>query len=1368
MRFSDVRRNLPGFARSSGQERRSKRRRRNEPLGLEVLEIRVTPTASTWSGATSDLWSVAGNWNTAPANGNDLIFPSNATHIVNNNDLTTVNQFGSLSIQASGYTISGNGISLSGSIDASQASGGSTISLPIAVSGTSTVTVDNSGSTLTASGTISGAGGLTKAGAGELILSGSNAYTGATAVTGGLLQIDGTQTGSAVTIGSGATLAGKGSVASVTSNSGKLAPGDAGPGILTDTGALTLGTGSTLAIPLNGTTAGTTYSQLNVTGQVNVNDATLDLTLGFTPTAHEQFTLINNVGSLPVEGVFHGLPEGSDVTVSGQQFQITYKGGDGNDVVLTHLLSSTTAVTSTPSSPVVGQSVTLTATVTGSGSGTPAGSVEFFNGATSIGTATLINGIATLQTSSLPVGANSVTATYQGDINFAASTSPAATVTIGQASTTTSLTATPNPSPFGQPVTLTATVSPVSPGGGTATGTVEFFSGATSLGTATLSSGTATLQTTAIPTGVNTLTAKYDGDTSFLTSTSQGVTQTISATTPTTTGLTTSASSSTYGQSVTLKATVTDSGSGTPTGSVQFFSGSTSLGTAAFSNGVATLATTALPVGADSVTAHYLGDSNFAPSTSSPTTVTVSQSSTTTALTATPNPSPFGQSVTLTATISAVSPGAGTPTGTVEFFSGATSLGTATLSSGTATLQSTTIPTGTDTLTAKYKGDTNFAASTSPGVSQTITPTASSTTALSSSASSTVFGQQVTLTAKVTPSSSSSITPSGTVQFYSGSTLLGSAILTNGTAALQTTSLPLGSDSVTAQYKGDSNYSPSTSTASTVTVGQAATSTALSAAPNPGGQGQAVTLTAKVSVTSPGSGSPTGTVEFFNGSTSLGTGTLSSTGIATLQTPLLPLGTNSLTAKYAGDTNFTTSTSPAFTETILTSTTTTLTTSATSVVYGQSVTLTAKVISNGTSSNTPTGTVQFFSGTNLLGSGTISGNTATLQTTAIPVGTNSITAVYQGDPNFATSTSTASTVTVAQASSLTALTVNPTSAGLGQTVTLTAKVTAVSPGSGTPTGTVTFMNGTTTLGTATLSNGVATLTTTSLPLTTSSNTNSITAKYAGDTNFTTSTSSATTVTVTQANSVTTLTSNQNPTLTGQQIVLTATIRSTANPTNPTVPTGTVQFFNGSTLLGTGTLGNGQATFLVTTFLPAGTSSFTAVYSGDTNYVASTSTALSQQIIPGTSATTVGTATTPVPFQSVTLTAFVGPLYPSNGQPTGSVNFLVNGQVVGSGTLSNGKATLAVGSLPIGSTTILAVYPGDANYQGSTSVVGNITVGNPTQIYVNKIYLQYLHHSPSETALNFWTTRLQRGYPAPKFVQTIRREAIAQARRTHRG
>ncbi|MFE2500205.1 Ig-like domain-containing protein, partial [Streptomyces scopuliridis] len=100
----------------------------------------------------------------------------------------------------------------------------------------------------------------------------------------------------------------------------------------------------------------------------------------------------------------------------------------------------------------------------------------------------------------------------------------------------------------------------------------------------------------------------------------------------------------------------------------------------------------------------------------------INKANTSTALTSAPNPSVFGQPVTLTATVAAVAPGAGTPTGTVSFFDGATLLGNGTLSGGVATFVTSALAIGTHPLTAVYNGSGNFNTSTSPIHTQTVTP----------------------------------------------------------------------------------------------------------------------------------------------------------------------------------------------------------------------------------------------------------------------------------------------------------------------------------------------------------------------------------------------------------------------------------------------------------------------------------------------------------------------------------------------------------------------------------------------------------------------------------------------------------------------
>jgi hypothetical protein len=244
-----------------------------------------------------------------------------------------------------------------------------------------------------------------------------------------------------------------------------------------------------------------------------------------------------------------------------------------------------------------------------------------------------------------------------------------------------------------------------------------------------------------------------------------------------------------------------------------------------------------------------------------------------------------------------------------------------------------------------------------------------------------------------------------------------------------------------------------------------------------------------------------------------------------------------------------------------------------------------------------------------------SSGVATLTITTLAVGSYSMTAQYGGNASFLSSNSAAVSVTVSSQATTTTTSLNasPNAVGTGQTLTLTAAVQGT--GNTVPAGTVSFMSGSTPLGTAPVNpSGVATLTITTLAV----GTYSLTAQYSGDAIFLSSTSAPVSATVSgQATMTTTsLTASPNPVTSGQTLTLTAAVQGSGSA----APSGTVNFLNGSVLLGTATLNSSGVATLTTNSLAAETYSLSAQYSGDAIFLSSTSAALSVTVNTQTTTT----------------------------------------------------------------------------------------------------------------------------------------------------
>ena len=413
----------------------------------------------------------------------------------------------------------------------------------------------------------------------------------------------------------------------------------------------------------------------------------------------------------------------------------------------------------------------------------------------------------------------------------------------------------------------------------------------------------ATLVNAAIPgSGSHNLEAAYEGDTSFGASTSSTIALTAS-TIATQLSVTPSASSSTSGKQLTLTARLNPYAVGDLTtngGTITFLSNAQSIGTGTLSSGVATLNITSLATGIDSITATYAGDSSyFGASTSSPVTVTV-----TAALGLSASPSSgvaYKNTVVLTATTAVIIPGGKwwiTENGW-DIAANPLMVGGYPMSGVLPNLPNGGFTTTTDPLSVgTHAYYAYYAATPPPG---NILP----------------ISQLALATVNVAPAKPT-ITWAAPAAITYGTSL--SATQLNATASVpgtftynpaSGTVLQAGAQTLSASFTptDTTDYATTTGT-TTVTVNKAGSTTSLVPSASSVAAGSNLTLTATVA--SATSGMPTGMVQFLNGTTVLGKGSLTS-GVATFSTSALAVGTYNLTAAYSSDTNFTASVSSAVT-----------------------------------------------------------------------------------------------------------------------------------------------------------------------------------------------------------------------------------------------------------------------------------------------------------------------------------------------------------------------------------------------------------------------------------------------------------------------
>jgi uncharacterized repeat protein (TIGR01451 family) len=1084
------------------------------------------------------------------------------------------------------------------------------------------------------------------------------------------------------------------------------------------------------------------------------DQATVSGIAGVTPTGNATFTFFTNgtcagagthASPVPLGSGEAGSSTQGPLTAGSYSFDLFY-GGDSNYAAsasscesFTVSKATTTTATSVlqnsvgTNSVALGSAVNDQATVSGTGAGTPTGSVTFtlFTNGTCTPSGTtgspvgLTSGSATSSSSGAlhPAGSYSYQATYSGDSNYTASTGACEPFTVRQASSSTGTvvddagigSAWAGTEVTGASAYDTATVS--ASGGPAPTGSVTYslFGGGTCSGTptatdpVTLSGGSVpnSTATGSLGAGSYSFSASYSGDSNYQSSSSSCEPFSL-AKAPSATGTAVQSGGSPVTGALSLGSTVSDQ---------------------ATVSGVAGIA----PGG--SVTFTF-----FTNGACSGTGLTV--------------------------------PGAGT------IASGAASSG----SEGP-------LGAGGYSFEASYGGDGNYSGSVSSCESFVVSKASSSTGTVVQSGGSPVSGALAlgsSVSDQATVSGVAGITPGGSVTFtfFSNGTCNGAGVTVPGAGSLASgvansgSEGPLGAGSYSfdASYAGDGNYTGSASSCEPLSVNQASSVTVTSVLNASGvgvssvGLGSSVSDQATVSGT--GAETPTGTVSFtfFANGTCGGTGSAGSpvgvsSGVATSGSsgPLDTTGSYSYEASYSGDGNYTGSTGTCEPFTVSGASSVTVTSvlqggiGVGSVALGSAVSDQATV--SGVAGVTPTGSVTFmlFANGTCAGTGTSDGPlglTAGVATSASSgalnmAGSYSYQAIYAGDSNYAGSTATCEPFTVAKATPATTTVVQSGGSALTGALVLGSSVGDQATVSGvtgiTPAGSVTFTlftNGTcsgtgvTVPGAGTLASGVANSGSEG-PLAAGSY--SFKAAYGGDSNYNTGAgSSCEPFTVSQASS-STATAVQSggaavtgPLTLGSSVSDQATVSGVAGIT----PTGSVSFTffsngtcsgTGSTVPGAGTLASGVANSGSEGPLAAGGYSFKASYGGDSNYTGSTSACEPFTISKAPSSTVTNVEQGGVAVMSVALGSSVTDQAKVSGTgagtPTATVTFTLFGNGTCSGTGTSGSPVgLTAGVANSGSSGALntagsysyqASYGGDSNYTGSTGTCEPFTVSAST-------------------------------------------------------
>jgi hypothetical protein len=977
-------------------------------------------------------------------------------------------------------------------------------------------------------------------------------------------------------------------------------------------------------------------------------------------------------------------------------------------------VGTTTSITSTTVDPMVGQAITIAVSVAGDDDGAPTGSVTVSDGGSQSCVADLIEAAGSCDITETSTGIYSFSAGYGGDSNYAtSSTSASSDVTVVQDDTTTAITGTTSSPVVGQPISVGVSVSANSPGAGTPTGSATVSDGGSLSCVASLSDGAGSCEITETAAGPYEFTASYGGDDNDAISSTTSTLPVDVAQDDTTTAITNTTSTFVVGQPITVDVSVgaNSPGSGTPTGSVTVSDGGSQSCVASLSDGAGSCEITETAAGPYSLTASYGGDDNNAiSSTSTPFDITVSGDATTTAITNTTSNPVVGQPITVDVSVGADSPGAGTPTGSVTVSDGGSQSCVASLSDGAGSCEVTETVASSYSFSATYGGDSNDSSSATSSSSSVVVGQDSSASSITETTPNPVVGQPITVDVSVGANSPGAGTPTGSVTVSDGGSQSCVASLSDGAGSCEITETAPGPYGFSASYGGDANYtSSSTSSNTDVTVGQDATATAVTNTASGFVVGEPITVDVSVGANTPGEGTPTGSVTVSDGASHSCVATLSS-GAGNCEITETSAGPYGFTAGYGGDANdASSSTSTPFDITVSGDATTTAISSTTSSpVVGQPITVDVSVGANSPGSGTPTGSVTVSDGASHSCIAGLSGGSGSCEITETATGSYSFSATYGGDSNDASSsTSAGSGVTVGKDATSTAITSTTSNPVVGQPITVDVSVGANSPGSSTPTGSMTVSDGGSQSCIATLSGGTGSCEITE----TTSGSYSFSASYGGGSKDSSSaTSSGFGVTVGGDATATAITGTTSHPVVGQPITVSVSVSARAPGAG--TPTGSVTVSDGGTHSCIASLGDGSGSCEITE-TTSGSYSFSASYGGDSNDASSvTSSGLGVTIGDDATATVItGTTSHPVVGQPITVNVSVSAKTPGGGTPTGSVTVGDGGSHSCVASLSAGTGSCQVTETASGSFSFSATYGGDSNDASSgTSSSFGVTIG----------------------------------------------------------